>query len=73
MHFIFTHYISNEKESVSLSDDMNNYIIKVSPEKWELKSLFLSFIFLTDFCLRFFIYALVFILCKKTGNFWSFF
>ena len=37
MHCIFTHYISNEREFVSLSDDMNNYIIKVSPEKWAKK------------------------------------
>ena len=34
MHCIFTHYISNERECVSLSNDTNNYIIKVSPEKW---------------------------------------
>ena len=29
MHFIFTHYISNERESISLSNDTTNYIIKV--------------------------------------------
>ena len=33
MHFIFTHYISNEREFISLSNNTNNYIIKVSPEK----------------------------------------
>ena len=34
MHFIFTHYISNERESISLFNNMNNYTFKVIPEKW---------------------------------------
>ena len=34
MHFIFTHYISNERESGSLSNDTTNYMIKVISEKW---------------------------------------
>ena len=34
MPFIFTHYISNEREFISLPNDMNNYSIKVSTEKW---------------------------------------
>ena len=34
MHFIFTYYTSNEMEYISLSNGMNNLIIKLSLEKW---------------------------------------
>ena len=33
MHFIFTYYTSNEREYISLSNGMNNLVIKLGVEK----------------------------------------
>ena len=54
MHIIFTYYISNERESISLSNDTTIFMIKVSKEKCRIQNFFFHFFFLNkDISLNF--------------------